>query len=138
MPFQKGQSGNPNGRPRKPRVTPTALFNRISAELPAVIDKLVDHAKDGDTRAAKLLLERVYPAVRPQAQPVAFHATGTLTELAEGIVQGISQGAIPPDTGAYILTALGGLARLKELDELERRMAALETQEHESDENDPL
>ena len=138
MPFKKGQSGNPNGRPKKPQLTTGEFFKRIKGELPAIIQAQIDKAKEGDSVATRLLLERCYPPIRAEARPVAFTAAGTLTEQAESIVQAIAQGAIPPDTGAYILTALGGLARLKEQDEFERRLAALEeAQEHPGDEIDP-
>ena len=59
-PFKKGQSGNPNGRPR---IIPelNKLLSEINEEdYQAVINKLVDKAKKGDTRAAEVLLDRAY------------------------------------------------------------------------------
>jgi hypothetical protein len=38
----------------------------------------------------------------------------------------MATGQLTPDQGGHILSALGGLAKLVELDELERRIAALE------------
>lgn len=70
--FQPGKSGNPKGRPKgsKNRSTELKEFLLKEAEgqllesLPKILDTLVKKAVDGDTQAAKLLLERILPAKR--------------------------------------------------------------------------
>jgi hypothetical protein len=66
--FEKGQSGKPRGRPRGIQ-TQAKLRESIAKDLPGIITSLVDKAKDGDTAAAKLLLDRVLPSLRPMDQP---------------------------------------------------------------------
>jgi len=61
--WQPGQSGNPRGRAADTVVTRARA--RISRQLPAIIDALVTAALAGDASAARLLLERVVPAIRP-------------------------------------------------------------------------
>lgn len=125
--WQRGQSGNPNGRPLGTGEV-TKLRDSIAAHLPEIITKLVDKAKEGDAQAARLLLERVLPSVKPIEQPVALSmpAGEGMTAQGEAIVQAVADGLIAPGQGAALLTGLGALARIKEIDELERRVAQLE------------
>lgn len=70
-PFQKGQSGNPAGRPRGARNRATVLAEKLMADdLPDVVQAVIKAAKAGDVRAARLVLERIVPLRR--GAPVAF------------------------------------------------------------------
>lgn len=67
--FKPGQSGNPNGRPKKlpslDRLLPEVLGDEIQedSKIKQILDKLVDQAiKKGDVRAAQILLDRGYGA----------------------------------------------------------------------------
>lgn len=125
--WKAGESGNPNGR--KPGTGDVAkLRASIAKDLPAIIAQLVTKAKDGDSQAAKLLLERTIPAMKSIEQPVMINLPRDvgLTEQGEAIIQSIAAGAISPSEGNTLLTSLGALARIKEFDELEKRLTALE------------
>lgn len=58
MPFVKGQSGNPNGRPSARRQELSDLLDSVftQADRQAVIKAIVIDAKQGDNEARKLLL----------------------------------------------------------------------------------
>jgi hypothetical protein len=58
--FKKGQSGNPNGRPKKIPELNKLLSEIDEQDYQAVINKLVAKAKAGDTRAAEVILERAF------------------------------------------------------------------------------
>ena len=64
-PFKKGQSGNPNGRPKLPDLN-TALIKYLTKreggedQLEIVVNKLVDKAIEGDLKAIEMLLDRTY------------------------------------------------------------------------------
>ena len=63
--WQKGQSGNPAGRAPGSHNPSTVLRLAIAEQVPAIIDTLVEAAKAGDVSAAKLLLSRVLPPLKP-------------------------------------------------------------------------
>ncbi len=64
--FLPGRSGNPNGRPKGSKNKATQLSkDLLEAAAEAIVNALVDKAKDGDLRAIKLCLDRIYPQPRP-------------------------------------------------------------------------
>ena len=58
--FKPGQSGNPNGRPRKLPALDKLLSDKDDSEYEAVVKAIFDRAKKGDMKAAELLLNRAY------------------------------------------------------------------------------
>lgn len=66
--FEKGQSGNPNDRPRGTGVV-AKLREAIQDEMPEIIDALVLAAKAGDVSAAKVLIDKVIPTLRSVNPP---------------------------------------------------------------------
>ena len=71
MLFQKGQSGNPSGRPRGSRNRATILFqNLLEDDAEAIARKAVDMAKAGDIAAIRICMDRLAPARRTDA--IAF------------------------------------------------------------------
>lgn len=104
--WKTGESGNPKGRPPG-----TGEVTRLRESI-----------------AARLLLERVLPSLKPIEQPVALFlpAGDGITGQGRAIVEAVADGTLAPGQGAALLTGLGTLARIKEIDELERRITQLE------------
>jgi hypothetical protein len=68
MTFEKGQSGNPAGRPPGSRNKATILAEEMfQGEAEAIIRMAIDKAKEGDMTAIRLCLERVLPRLRDRA-----------------------------------------------------------------------
>lgn len=91
--WKKGQSGNPSGRPRN--ADTARLREGIRRALPQVLLKVIEQALAGDMTAAKLLMDRALPPLRPQAEAVPL--TGdTPAQLLRDVMQGMADGIISP------------------------------------------
>ena len=124
--FQPGTSGNPKGRPRGAGEV-AKLRASIAAHVPAIIKALVTRALDGDPMAAKLLLERTVPTLKSTDLSAPLPLSGdTLTEQGVAIFESVAKGTISAEQGHALLAGLDTLARLRESDEFERRLARLE------------
>lgn len=125
--FQKGQSGNPSGKPRGCKSKWTAVRDAIADELPSILGALRRRALEGDVAAATALLDRCLPKLKPIHGEIAIPGAGkTLAERAEAIAAAVIAGDLPPDTAADIMNLLASQARIKEVAELEARITALE------------
>ena len=66
--FKAGQSGNPAGRPKGSRNKATlAAEALLEGELEAIIRKLLEKAKEGDSSALRLCLDRLMPPRRDRS-----------------------------------------------------------------------
>ena len=66
-------------------------------------------------QAIKLVLERVCPALKPQAVPISLPVCGSLAEQGNVIIKATMSGKIPPDIGSQLITALSNQGKLVEL-----------------------
>jgi hypothetical protein len=94
--FKKGQTGNPNGPPRK--VDGKSMHDirkELHAHEPELRELLLGLARQGDTTALKILYDKIQPSVKPsqlpQVMPIntdnpATMANDTLTSVVNGIV----------------------------------------------------
>jgi len=125
--WRKGQSGNPSGRPKGIPNPQARLRRMIDAE--AIVKKLEAAALAGDVQAARTLLERALPVYRAAAAPVRLPKlteAESLTDKAKAVLDAVASEDVPPDIGAQLIAALGNVARVAEIDELARRVKALE------------
>ena len=128
--WKPGQTGNPKGRPPG-RSQITLLRESIAGDVPDILAGLVTAAKAGDVQAARLVLERVLPPVRPIEQAIELELKGnTLTEQGRAVLGAVSAGALAPGQGSQLIAAIGALARVAEIDELSARITALEGKHH--------
>ena len=125
--FKPGVSGNPKGKP-KDKTPATLLRKSIIDDMPEIILTLVGLAKGGDVAAAKVLLDRCCPALKPQAMAINLPVNGTLAEQGGEIITATMSGQIPPDIGAQLITALSNQGKLIELQELTERLTHIEKQ----------
>ena len=96
--------------------------------MPEIILTLIELAKNGDVAAAKCLLDRVCPTLKPQAMPICLPVNGSLAEQGGEVIRATLAGQIPPDIGGQLITGLSNQGKLVELQELTERLSRLEKQ----------
>ncbi|MDE2301387.1 MAG: hypothetical protein KGK11_02395 [Sphingomonadales bacterium] len=124
--FQPGNAGKPKGaRNRSVRALEALVGN--SAEK--VAEAVIRAAENGDTAAARLVLERVLPARKdrpiaidlpPIAGPEALAAAGN------AVLSAMSSGEISPAEADAIMALIERQGRIAETTDLAERVARLE------------
>lgn len=123
--FLPGQSGNPSGRPKAAN---TLIRDALSEGASDVVEIVLKAARAGDMAACKLILDRLLPPMKSNAQPVflAIPEGATPLEIARAVLTATAAGQCPPDTAASLVSAIGAFCRIEEFEELRVRIAALE------------
>jgi hypothetical protein len=124
--FKPGISGNPNGRP-KDKTPGAKLRKAIEKDSDAILKAVINAAIDGDMQACKMLLDRITPTLKPQALAITLSVKDSLSEQGNEIIKATMTGQIPPDIGSQLITALANQAKIVEIDELTKRIEALES-----------
>jgi hypothetical protein len=100
---------------------PERRYLRIYAEPSFVTLSMTDQAMLG------LLINRVLPAVRPETAPVRVDLpNGSLAERAEAVVAAVASGGLSASVASELLAGPGVVGRLRELDEITKRLTALQ------------
>jgi hypothetical protein len=128
--FTKGQSGNPNGKPRGARNKVTrAAEQLLDGEAEALTRKAIELALAGDTTALRLCMERVAPIRKGRPVhldlPPVITASDTLAALS-AVADSMAAGDITPEEAVTIASLLEAKRKAIETVEIEARLAALE------------
>lgn len=75
-----------------------------------------------------LVLQRIEPVLKARSAPVQFalDPSAPLTEQAQAVIKAVADGKVDPDTGKLLIDSIGALASIKNTDEYEQRLKALE------------
>lgn len=132
--FQKGKSGNPQGKPKGAKDKRTELRALLQPHAEELVLKAVEMALDGDIAALRICLDRLVPTVKAVSEPVNtdLPTTGTLTEQGIAIYQAMARGEVGVDEAGAFMQVLQGQVRITEASELTSRIEALEVQAKES------
>jgi hypothetical protein len=128
--FQKGESGNPGGRPKGARNRATLLMEQLlGAEIEGVTRAAVGRAMGGDVAAMRLCFQRIAPIVRSRPVVLDLPPNPTVADLAAAMTQtlrALGAGDITPSEAEQIGRVLDIQRRIVETVELEHRLAQLE------------
>lgn len=129
-PFQPGQSGNPDGGPKGARAPVYAALDAAAAEhMPEIMRALVEKAKEGDPRAAELLMRRAWPERKGRplsfALPVTAGAAG-LAEAMGAVTEAMATGAMTPDEASAVAGVIEIHRKAIVTEDHEQRLKALE------------
>lgn len=124
------KSPNPAGRP-KGVSKQTKLMNRLRDEAGEVLDAVLEKAKAGDPASAGLVLSRILPVLRSQAEKVAFDFDPELPigKQVEQVLAAVAAGEVAPDVGQMIVAMVTNLANVRATEDLEARIIQLEARE---------
>jgi hypothetical protein len=129
-PFEPGQSGNPQGRPKGSRNKATlAAESLLEGESEVLIRTLVEKAKEGDSTALRLCIDRVLPLRRDRAVTFDLPEIKTAADavIASNAVLGAcSAGALSPDEAMKIMSMIEAHVRTLEIVAIEVDLSAVE------------
>ncbi len=127
MPFEKGISGNPAGRPKGVKDKRRKFLELAESDLKTIADKAIELAKDGNTQMIKLILERVLPA-KPEDSTLVdgVDMTGNAYEQARQIMQALSDGEITPAEAQRLMACTKAYIDAVEVKELRQRLDTVE------------
>jgi hypothetical protein len=130
MPFQKGQSGNPAGRPPGSRnKTAIALQELLEHDAESIARMVTQLAKDGNIAAIRMCMERLLPPLRHEpvtcdlpALETAAHAVAA----ASAIVAAVASGDLTASEAVDLAKAVDLHVRALASAAFEERLARLE------------
>jgi len=130
MQFQKGQSGNPAGRPRGSRNQASIrLQEMLEQSAEGLFNKAVELAMAGNIAALRLCLEPLLPTHRNDAlfcqMPPLAKAADAVAAIA-GIASAALAGEVTADEAAKLTKVMSLYVKALEANEFEDRLALLE------------
>jgi hypothetical protein len=129
-PFQKGQSGNPSGKPVGARHrTTVAAETLLDGEAEKLTRKAVDMALGGDVTAMRMCLDRILPPRRDRTIAFALPSIKNAADLMAGaaaLVTAVANGELSPAEAADLSRLLANVATSLEASEFEERLKKLE------------
>jgi Family of unknown function (DUF5681) len=131
MQFQKGQSGNPTGRPRGSRNKASLRMQEmLEQRAEELVNKLVAMAIAGNIGALRLCLDRLVPARRNEPlfcelPPLAKAADAAVAATA-AIVSAAAAGDVTADEAAKLAKVISLYIDSLEAHQFEDRLAKLE------------
>ncbi len=121
--------GNPGRLPGTRNKATKAVQQLLDEEAESVSRVCIQQALAGDTKAIRLVLERVVPPVREEpleADLPALDGPGGVPAAIGGVWQAVAAGIVTPGQGERLARLVGGYVRARELEDIEQRLQRLE------------
>ncbi len=130
MQFQKGQSGNPAGRPRGSLNRATVLAQELlSARVESIAGKLIELAERGDMRAIRVCMDRLAPVIKHQ--PIAvelppIEKPADSVEAVASIAAAVAAGELTATEAAQLAKVVDVYVRALDSKGFDQRLSKLE------------
>lgn len=132
MAFKKGETGNPDGRPRGAKNKRTLIRDALKKVYPdgesGFWVAVAKRALEGDTTSVSMLGARLIPPLKAEDTSVILAGlnSGNLTEKANKIIGYMGSGDISPSQATTMINAIATLCKVQEIEDLSKRLDALE------------
>lgn len=129
--FKRGQSGNPNGKPKGAKNKSTlAAEALLEGSLEKICRRIQEEAVNGNMQAAKMVLERFLPPRKDrliQLDLPEIKNTSDILTASNVIIAAICRGEISPSEGETLSRAIATHAQVIENQNLEQRLEVIES-----------
>jgi hypothetical protein len=129
MQFQRGESGNPAGRPRGSRNRTTILMRDLLAgRAEAIGQKLVELAENGDIAAIRICMDRLAPAGKDEPVDVGLppiEKPADSVAAAQAIVAAVAAGDLTAAEAAGLAKVVDVYVRAVETKGFDERLTKL-------------
>jgi Family of unknown function (DUF5681) len=114
--FQKGQSGNPAGKPKGARHKTTLLAERLTQDdVEKIVNAVLTAARNGDMTAAKIILDRIAPMRRSISFDLPrIEGWADVGAARAAILEAVADGNLMPSEAADIFKLVEKVARSRE------------------------
>jgi F0F1-type ATP synthase gamma subunit len=130
MPFQKGQSGNPAGRPRGALNRATVLAQTLLSErAESIAGKVIELAERGDMTALRVCMDRLVPVIKHQ--PIAvelppIEKPADSVDAAASIAAAVAAGELTATEAAELAKVIDVYVRALDSKGFDERLSKLE------------
>ncbi len=128
-PFPPGSGGRPKGSRNK---TTLAMETLLEGEAEMITRKAIDMAKEGDTTALRLCMDRILPARRDRHVPFALPKLETAADAVKAsaaLVEAVAAGELTPSEAGELSKLVEGFTRAADLHDIQARLEKLEQQQ---------
>src|SRR5919112_3099201 len=128
-PFQAGNAGRPKGSRNKATLAMEAL---LEGEAEVIARKAVEMAKEGDTTAIRLCMDRILPARKDRHVPFALPKLETAADAVKAtaaLVEAVAAGDLTPSEAGELSKLVEGFTRAVDLHDIQARLEKLEQQQ---------
>ena len=132
MPFQKGQSGNPTGRPRGALNRATVLAQTLLSErAESIAGKVIELAERGDMTALRVCMDRLVPVIKHQ--PIAvelppIEKPADSVDAAASIAAAVAAGELTATEAAELAKVVDVYVRALDSKGFDERLTKLENE----------
>src|SRR5262245_5811090 len=103
MAFEKGESGNPAGRPPGIRDKRVAMRDLLIPHAEALVAKVVEMAKAGDSTALRICIDRLIPPVKAKDDPIRLPSlANSLADSGRVILEALADERVTPEEASHL------------------------------------
>lgn len=124
--YVKGQSGNPNGRPKGDLLNRKKYRDMLKLHGEELFNKALEHVRGGSTDILRMFLDRLLPA-KPRDNSVPIRLTGEVKEQTAKVIELLSDESITPIEAGDLMNVIMQVTSVTDVQDLKRKLEALES-----------